>query len=135
MLEGAEAYFRREPELFDLYQAAEALLLAMEGVSGEVQRSQITFRAFGRDFAALSVPYRRKKEWPDHCLLLTFGLGYPLNSPRIAVQVEPYPGRFTHHMLLTRQEELDGEVLGWLEEARAFSASKRAKGGSAHANG
>ena len=90
----------------------------------KVQKSQISF--YGRHlFAAASLPVRRKKSWPEHCLVVTVGLNRQLESPRVAVAVEPYPGRWTHHILLTAPEEIDGELMGWLEEARAFAVSKR----------
>ena len=57
--------------------------------------------------------------------MVTAGLNRRLESPRVAVAVEPYPGRWTHHILLTDPEEIDGELMGWLEEARSFAVSKR----------
>jgi len=57
-------------------------------------------------------------------ILLSFGLDRGLNSPRIAVRLEPYPRRRTHHMVIARPEELDEEVLGWLQEAHAFAQIK-----------
>ena len=76
-------------------------------------------------FAAVSLPVRRKKGWPRECLVLTLGLACPLDSPRAAVSVEPYPGRWTNHVLLTRPEEVDEELLLWLQEAWDFAQSKR----------
>ncbi len=134
MMDGAAEFFRRDPELLPLYQTVEQALLSMEQTDGAVQRTQITFSAAGKVFAAVSLPIRRRKGWPERCLVLTFGLGRPLDHPRIAVRAEPYPGRFTHHVLLTAPEELDGELLNWLEEARAFSASKGRKKGESHAD-
>ena len=66
----------------------------------KVQKSQISF--YGRHlFAAASLPVRRKKDWPEHCLLVTFGLGEGVEDPRIAVAVEPYPNRWTHHVVIS----------------------------------
>ena len=59
--------------------------------------------------------------------MISFGLAHRLDSSRVAVAVEPYPGRWTHHVLLTRQEGLDGELLDWLREAWSFSKQKRRK--------
>lgn len=56
---------------------------------------------------------------------MTLGLGRRLESPRVAVAVEPYPGRWTHHILLTSESELDAEVRAWLHEAYDFAESKR----------
>ena len=41
--------------------------------------------------------------------------------------VEPYPGRWTHHVMLNRPEDLDGAVRAWLAEAYDFSQAKRRK--------
>ena len=133
-MDGAAEFFRRALELLPLYQTVEQALLSMEQTDGAVQRTQITFSAAGKVFAVVSLPIRRRKGWPERCLVLTFGLGRPLDHPRIAVRVEPYPGRFTHHVLMTAPEELGGELLNWLEEARAFSASKGGKKGKGHAD-
>lgn len=117
-------FFNGHPEELALYQA---FFRRMEGrfphARVKVQKSQISF--YGRHlFAAASLPLRRKKGWPEKSLLITFGLSYWLDSPRVAVAVEPYPNRWTHHVLLTREEELDGELMGWLEEAWRFAQEK-----------
>ena len=92
--------------------------------SVRVQKSQISF--YGRHlFAAASLPVRRKKSWPEHCIVVTIGLSHRLDSPRVAVATEPYPGRWTHHILLSDETQIDGELLGWLREAWEFAESKR----------
>ena len=47
-----------------------------------------------------------------------------MDSPRIAVATEPYPGRWTHHIVVAGPEEIDGELMGWVKEAAAFAAAK-----------
>ena len=118
-------FFDGKPLELALYEALFARMeAAFPEASVKVQKSQISF--YERHlFAAASLPVRRKKSWPEHCLVVTVGLNQRLESPRVAVAVEPYPGRWTHHILLTTAEEIDGELMGWLEEARAFAVSKR----------
>ena len=53
-----------------------------------------------------------------------FGLAYKKESPRIDIATEPYPNRWTHHVLVSEEEQIDEELLGWVEEAAAFSAAK-----------
>ena len=118
-------YFSGKPEELALY---EVLFRRMEeafpDASVRVQKSQISF--YGRHlFAAASIPVRRKKNWPRHCLLVTFGLDHRLEDPRIAVATEPYPNRWTHHVVVAEEGEIDNQLLGWLEEARLFAESKR----------
>lgn len=118
-------FFDGKPLELGLYEALFARMeAAFPQASVKVQKSQISFYD-RRLFSAASLPVRRKKSWPEHCLVVTVGLNQRLESPRVAVAVEPYPGRWTHHILLTTAEEIDGELMGWLEEARAFAVSKR----------
>ena len=42
----------------------------------------------------------------------------------MAVVVEPYPGRFTHHVLVEREEELDEELFFFLAMAWEFGENK-----------
>ena len=79
-------------------------------------------------FAMLSLP-RRAADRRSGALLATLGLNRRLDSPRVLQAVEPYPGRWTHHLLLTRPEEVDGELRAWLAEARAFALAKGRKSG------
>lgn len=67
----------------------------------------------------------KAKERPAVYIVVTFGLGYKVESPRIDVAVEPYPNRWTHHVLISSAEELDEELMGWVKEASVFSAGKR----------
>ena len=108
-----------------LYQTLfRSLETAFLEASVRVQKTQISF--YGRHlFAAVSLPVRRRKGWPEHCIVVTIGLSHRLESPRIAVAVEPYPNRWTHHVLVSGEEQIDGELLDWLKEAWAFSENKR----------
>lgn len=88
----AGMFFDGHPEELALY---EALFRRMDGAFPEgtvkVQKSQISF--YGRHlFAAASLPVRRRKDWPKMCLMVTVGLPYRLDSPRVAAASEPYPG-------------------------------------------
>lgn len=117
-------FFDGKPAELALYQAFfRRMEAAFPDASVRVQKSQVSF--YGKHFfAAASLPLRRRKDWPRECILVTFGLPIRLDSPRIAVAVEPYPNRWTHHVLLTRLDDLDETVMGWVEEAYQFSMKK-----------
>lgn len=118
-------FFDGRPLELALYQAMfrELESLFPEG-SVRVQKSQISF--YGRHlYGAASLPVRRRRDWQEHCLVVTLGLNRRLDSPRVAVAVEPYPGRWTHHLLLTEENQIDDELLGWFREAWDFAQSKR----------
>ena len=114
------SFFNGRPRELALY---EALMKKMEAEFPEsavkVQKSQISF--YGRHlFAAVSLPRSRKNS-----ILVTLGLPYKLGSSRAAVTVEPYPGRWTNHVPVWEEEQIDSELLTWLREAYVFSGSKR----------
>lgn len=112
----------KEPE-YRLYQALEREICTRFPVEQiRVQKSQIAF--WGRHpFAIVSL--RRVKGAPKHSILVTFGLEYRLESSRIAVAVEPYPNRWTHHVPLGEASEIDAEMMAWIDAAYRFSESKR----------
>ena len=86
-----------------------------------MQKTQITY--FHRHvFACISFArVKRKAELPESWLTLTLGLPCPLQSERVAVKTEPYPGRWTTHIVLGSEKELDEELLSWLDRAYDFS--------------
>ena len=90
----------------------------------EAKKTQISF--FNRHlFAAVSfTPVRKAKDRSDPFLTITFGLPYRKESPRIDAAVEPYPHRWTHHVMIGAAEEIDDELLSWIAEAAAFGGSK-----------
>lgn len=57
--------------------------------------------------------------------MVTFGLEHRVDSSRIAVAIEPYPNRWTHHLLPTAPAQIDTKLLDWLQEAYWFSEQKR----------
>ena len=90
----------------------------------KVQKTQISF--FNKHlFACASfLRVKKKKELPDPYLVITLGMPYPLDSLRVAVKTEPYPGRWTTHIVIEKKEDVDEELLGWLAEAYDFAAAK-----------
>ncbi|HJB59761.1 MAG TPA: hypothetical protein H9771_08950 [Candidatus Faecalibacterium faecipullorum] len=116
---------QKHPEALPLYEALEGRILAeVDSVRIKVQKSQITFYN-RRLFACASFArVRRKAELPPCWLVVTVGLARRLDSPRVAVATEPYPGRWTHHIVISDPAEVDDELMGWVREAAAFAAAK-----------
>ena len=116
---------QKHPEALPLYEALEGRILAeVDSVRIKVQKSQITFYN-RRLFACASFArVRRKAELPPCWLVVTVGLARRLDSPRVAAATEPYPGRWTHHVVISDPAEVDDELMGWVREAAAFAAAK-----------
>ncbi len=119
-------FFNGHEEMVPVYELLEKRILAeLEDVTVKVQKTQISF-CIPRMFACVSFArVRPKKQCPDPYMVVTLGLGHKLESPRVAVATEPYPNRWTHHILITHSSEIDGELMEWLKEAGRFSAAKR----------
>ncbi len=119
-------FFSEHMDALPLYQRLEVLILEqIPDVRIKVSKTQIGF--FNkRGFAFVSFnPCRRAKDRPETWMTVTFGLAFRVDDPRIDVATEPYPNRWTHHVTVSRAEDMDGQLLGWIREAAAFSASKR----------
>ena len=119
-------FFNEHPEALPLYEAFEKRLLAeLEGVVIQPQKSQITLKN-RRVFGAVSfLLARRAKARPDPYITITMGLNRREGSPRVDQTSEPYPGRWTHHLVIGAAEEIDDELMAWVREAFAFAAAKR----------
>jgi hypothetical protein len=109
-------------EFFAGYEASRPLFEALREAIEElgpaelrVTKSQIAFyrrKAFA--WAWIPDQYLRGKHAP---LVLTLGFRYRDSSPRWKEIVEPYPGRFTHHLEIYSASDIDAEVLSWLRIA------------------
>lgn len=118
-------FFEQQPEALPLYEAfADAVIRQYPDTKVKVQKSQISF-SNRYMFACVSFArVKKKKELPDPYLVVTLGMSYPLESSRVAVKTEPYPGRWTTHIVLGDEKEVDGELLKWVVEAYDFANTK-----------
>ena len=118
-------FFDAHRDALPIFTALEAKLVErFPETRKRVQKTQITFY-HKHVYACVSFArVRRKAELPERWLTLTLGLPYELNSERAAVKTEVYPGRWTTHFVIGSPEELDGELLSWIEQAYVFSERK-----------
>ena len=119
-------FFNERPAALPLYEAFMKRLLAeIDNVTIKVQKTQISFLN-KYNFAFVSfLPARKAKERQKVYITISFGLWYRKESPRIDAASEPYPNRWTHHMLISSPDEIDDELMEWIKEAAVFSAGKR----------
>ena len=120
------SFFSHRMEALPLYEKLEEHILEeIPDAKVKVAKTQISFST-KRGFAFVSFnPCRRAKERPAAWMTVSFGLGYRKEAERVDVATEPYPGRWTHHVMVGSTAEIDEELLGWIKEAADFSASKR----------
>lgn len=117
-------FFEKAPELLPVYVVLEEKVNnAFEKVTIRVQKTQITF-SNKYNFAMVSLPKGKSKNKPGQYIMVTFGLQYPVKSERIFVKTQPYPNRWTHHVLVAKPGGIDNELMDWIKEAYHFSMAK-----------
>ena len=110
------AFFKGSPRQLSLFEAAEAAIFSCGESTMEVKKTQISW-GNPLKFAFLSLL--------GGDVILTFGLSRRVDHPKIFQAVEPYPGRWTHHVRLREEADLDETARAWLREAYSFAVAKR----------
>ena len=118
-------FFGEHMEALPMYERLEnAILTRIPDVKIKVAKTKITF-ANKRGFAFVSFnPCRKANDRPAVWMTVTFGLGCRKGSSRIDVATEPYPGRWMHHVMVGSAEEIDEELLSWIQEAAELANVK-----------
>ena len=118
-------FFDRHQAVYPLYACFQEKLLARFPESRiKVQKTQISY--YNRHlYACVSfLKVKKKAELPEDYFVLTLGLSAPLESDRVAVKTEPYPGRWTTHFVISSPADLDEELFDWIEQAYNFAQVK-----------
>ena len=118
-------FFDRHQAVYPLYACFQEKLLARFPESRiKVQKSQISY--YNRHlYACVSfLKVKKKAELPEDYFVLTLGLSAPLESDRVAVKTEPYPGRWTTHFVISSPADLDEDLFDWIEQAYNFAQAK-----------
>ena len=118
-------FFEKHMDILPVYEYLETQIVkTIPDTKIKVSKSQISF-SLKYGFAYVSFnPCRKVKERPQIWMTVSFGLGYRKDSPRIDVATEPYPNRWTHHVMVGSVNEIDEELLSWICEAADFSMYK-----------
>lgn len=118
-------FFDKHPDALPLYETFEDKVRnIVSDVRIKVQKTQISF--YNKHmFACVSFArVRKKKDCPENFIVVTISLNHKLESPRVDIATEPYPNRWTHHLLIFDMSEIDEELMEWVEEAAEFAARK-----------
>ena len=119
-----DLFFDKMPQALPLYKVfAEKVLAEYPDVQIKIQKSQISF-SNRHQFAFVWLPIRKIKKRPDIYIIVSFGLSYRLDSPRIEEATEPYPNRWTHHLIIQNPSEIDAEFMSWIKQAYDFALRK-----------
>lgn len=117
--------FNQHMDALPIYEyLEEQILQRIPDAQIKASKTQISF-IMKHGFAFVSFnPCRKAAQRPPVWLTVTFGLGYRKESPRIDIAVEPYPNRWTHHVMIGSTDEIDDELMSWICEAAEFAQQK-----------
>ena len=110
-----DEYFNGNNQSRLLFDCLREIVESLGPVEILVQQSQVAFRR-NKSFAYAWMPgkYLPGRGAP---LVLTIGFRRRDMSPRWKKVVGAAPGRYTHHMEIHSQNDIDDEVCAWLKEA------------------
>lgn len=111
-----EDFFASQEQARRLFETVSSLLEEIGLFEMRVTKSQIAFRR-RRGFAWVWIPARYLRRSNTAPLVLSLALPFRDPSPRWKEVVEPYPGRFIHHLEIDGTGEIDDEVKTWLNLA------------------
>ena len=121
----AAEFFAGHPQELCAYRALEEAVRArIPDMTVRVMKSCVAFDD-GRPFCYVSRQRCGGRKGAN--ILVSFGLDAPIADSRIAAAVKPYPNRWTHHVPVGDPEEVDAQLLAWIDWAHAFSKRKRAR--------
>lgn len=118
-----DEFFDGQEESRKIFDAVYGLVIRHGAIEIRVSKSQIAL-VRDRPFAWLWMPskYLHRKTVP---LVLSIAFSWRNGSPRWKEIVEPYQGRFMHHLEISSVTDVDTEVDDWLAEAWKRAKKKK----------
>lgn len=113
-------YFYGYPKQANLFEKIKNMIESIGPVKIETMKSGISF-ATRYKFAWVWLPQKYDLKQPEGSLVLSFGLDRRITHAKIKEVVNPYPHRWTHHVVVKGPTDLDDTVREWLAEAYRFS--------------
>jgi uncharacterized protein YdeI (YjbR/CyaY-like superfamily) len=121
--------FIGRPAASALFGIVRSYIQSLGPVTVERTKTQISF-GVKRKFAWVWLPQMWIKKHPEDSLVLTIGLDRRIDDVKIKEVVQPYPGRWVHHIVLEKETDFDEDIKKWLAEAYRFGQRTRMAGGT-----
>lgn len=118
-----DAFFSGQEDRIKLYMSIEEMIKSIGPLTIDIMKSQISFGTKYK-FAWVWLPPDSSHKRPKNSVVLSFGLDHRVESKHIAEAVEPYPGRWTHHIIIQDEADLNTDVNKWIRQAYAFSQGR-----------
>lgn len=121
-----DAFFSGQEDRIKLYMSVEEMIKSIGPLTIDIMKSQISFGTKHK-FAWVWLPPDSSHKRPKNSVVLSFGLDHRVESKHIAEAVEAYPGRWTHHIIIQDEADLNTDVYKWIRQAYAFSQGREKK--------
>jgi len=115
------------PELQALFEHISSFIVSLADVEPVARKTHVAYRR-RRAFAWIWLPPMWIRKQPRQSVTLAFSLDHRVSDPRIKESVEPYPGRFMHHVVIGTPSDLDERVESWVREAYDLAGAGPVRG-------
>ncbi len=123
-----DGLFAGRPEAEALFGMVKDFVVSLGPTKVEASKTQVSFGT-RRKFAWVWLPQMWIKKQPEASIVVAFDLPHRVEHPRVKESVEPYPGRWMHHVVIEKPADFTDDVRGWLREAYLFSQVQRKPAG------
>lgn len=120
--EKVDKFFTDKPVQRHLFNLIKEYIVSLGQVDIKITKSQIAF-VNKRQFTWVWLPMPWDKRRPKNSIVLSFSLDKKIVNPQIVQVVEPYPGRFMHHIIIEKEADMSGDIKKWLTEAYLFNGN------------
>lgn len=111
--------FIEDSDYLEIFHIIKTYIESLGEVRMKSTRSQISFPVKNQ-FAWIWLPTLKLKDRPAKYIVLSFSVGNQIMHEKIVESVEPYPGRWMHHVIVQNKNDFSNAVPNWLKEEYRF---------------
>jgi len=111
-------FFRNNSELLELYDELIQQLVDLPKLTIKKRKTydHMVVLCNRRNFAYISL-LDDNGAFMNEGFRIVISITPRINSARIQTITEPHPGRFSHHIIIRRKNDIDFQLIEWLKQA------------------
>ena len=119
-----EDLFKGHAEAYGLFSAVRRYIESIGPVNISATKTRVSFRGKTR-FAWVWLPQMWDEKQKAGSITLTFDLGRQIQRPKASNDAHSHSGRWTRHVIIESESDLNEKVCGWIHEAYLYAQEKR----------
>jgi hypothetical protein len=119
-----EDLFEGHADSYRLFSVVRKYIESIGPVNIRATRTRVSFSGKTK-FAWIWLPQIWNEKQKEGSITLTFDLGRQIQSPEKMNQTEPRPGRWTRHVVIETESDLNLKVRQWIREAYLSAQSRK----------